>query len=111
MGNTQKNCGKTILLLNVIRELQLTKKKKKKKKKKEKKKKKIKKTKSGKRRHRFLHNGALALASKVSSGYCTATVQPPFLVGGVFCLFLHLFRSSATLPLYYGIQTTTTIPT
>ena len=29
------------------------------------------KTKSGKRRRRFLHDGALALASKASSGYCT----------------------------------------
>ena len=28
-------------------------------------------TKSGKRRRRFLHGGALALASMVSSGYCT----------------------------------------
>ena len=53
-----QNCGTTILLLHVVRELQLTEKKKKK-------------TKSGKRRRRFLHDGALALASKVSSGYCT----------------------------------------
>ena len=44
-------------------ELQLTEKKKKKKT-----------TKSGKRRRRFLHDGALAVASKVSSGYCTATL-------------------------------------
>ena len=44
------------------------------KKKKKKKKKNKKKTKSGKRRRCFLHDGALALASKVSSGYCTATL-------------------------------------
>ena len=62
LGNAPKNCGKTILLLHVVRELQLTEKKKKKKKKK---------TKSEKRRWLFLHNGALALASKVSSGHCT----------------------------------------
>ena len=66
LGNTPKNCGKTILLLHVVRELQLTEKKKKKKKKK--------KTKNEKRRRRFLHDGALALASKVSSGYCTAAL-------------------------------------
>ena len=43
-----------------FRELQLTEKKKKEKKKK--------KTKSGKKRWRVLHDGALALASKISSG-------------------------------------------
>ena len=52
-----------IPLLHVVRELQLTENKKKKKKKK--------KTKSEKIRRLFLHDGVLALASKVSSGYCT----------------------------------------
>ena len=54
-----QNCGTTILLLHVVRELQLTEKKKKTT------------TKSEKRRRLFLHDGAPALASKVSSGYCT----------------------------------------
>ena len=48
----------------MVRELQLTKKKKNKKK-----------TKHEKRRRRFLHDGALARGSKVSSVYSTAT--PP----------------------------------
>ena len=59
LENALKNCGKTILLLHVVRALQLTEKKNKKT------------MKSRKRRWRFLHDDALELASKVSTGYCT----------------------------------------
>ena len=97
MAVAGSDCGKIILLLHVVRELQLlnnnnnnnndnnnnnnNEKRK-------------------KRWWHFLHDGVLALTSKVSS----ETVQSPFLIGGVF-----LFRSSATFPLCYGIQTTTTM--
>ena len=91
----------TILLIHVVRALQLTEKKNKKA------------TKSGKRRRRFLHDGAFYTTARLRSQARLAldTVQSPFLIGGVFRWFLHLFRSSATFPLYYGIQTTTTILT
>ena len=88
-----KNCGKTILQLHVVRELQLTEKKKK--------------TKSRKKDGAFYTTACLRSQARLALD----TVQSPFLIGRVFCRLLHLFRSSATFPLYYGIQTTTTIPT
>ena len=92
--NTLKNCGKTFLLLHVVRKLQLTKKKKT--------------TKSGKRRRCFLHDGALALASKVSSGYCTVPLLHRRCLSPVLT---SVQEYSATFLLYYGIQATTNIPT
>ena len=89
-----------IPLLHVVRELQLTENKKKKKKKK--------KTKSEKIRRPFYTTACLRSQARLALD----TVQSPFFIGGVFRRFLHLFRSGAILfPLYYGIQTTTTIPT
>ena len=86
-----------ILLLHVVRELQLT----------EKKKKKKKTMKSKKGDGSFYTTAHLCSQARLALD----TVQSPFFIGGVFHRFLHLFWSDTSFPLYYGIQTITTIPT